>query len=91
MKLITNLLISLSFLLFSSCFAGTVDINSADAATLAKQINGIGKSKAQAIVDYRDQYGPFKSVDDLVLVRGIGAKTVIKNKDNLSVSQEMSE
>ena len=87
MKKLTNLLISLSFLIFSSCFAETVDINSADAATLAKQINGIGQSKAQSIVDYRDQHGPFKSVDDLVLVRGIGAKTVVKNRDKLSVSQ----
>ena len=87
----SNIAISLSLLFFSSCFAGTVDINSADAATLAKQINGIGPGKAQAIVDYREQNGPFKSVDDLVLVRGIGAKTVVKNRDKLSVNHEMKK
>lgn len=88
MKTLVNLIISLSFLIFSSCFAGTVDINSADAVTLAKEINGIGPNKAQAIVEYRDQHGLFQSVDDLALVRGIGVKTVVKNRDKLSVGPQ---
>lgn len=88
MQKFTKLILALSFLFFSSCFAGTVDINSADAVTIAKEINGIGPSKAQAIVAYRDQHGPFQSVDDLALVRGIGVKTVVKNRDKLSVGSQ---
>ena len=53
-----------------------VNINTADAATLAGSLRGIGRSKAEAIVAYRDENGPFKSVDDLVNVKGIGAKTL---------------
>jgi competence protein ComEA len=39
--------------------------------------------KAQAIVDYRDAHGPFKSVDDLVLVKGIASRTVEINRANI--------
>jgi competence protein ComEA len=53
-----------------------VNINTADADTLAGSLRGIGRSKAEAIVAYRDENGPFKSVDDLVNVKGIGAKTL---------------
>ena len=75
-------LISLSPLL---AVAGPVDINKADAATLAKELTGVGDAKAHAIIAYRDQHGPFKSVDDLVLVSGIGEKTVAANRDKLTV------
>jgi competence protein ComEA len=63
----------------------TVDINSADAATLADVIDGIGLAKAQAIIDYRNANGAFKTVDDLVAVKGIGERTVERNRDRLSV------
>ncbi len=53
-----------------------VNINTADAATLAQSLRGIGRSKAEAIVSYRSENGPFKSVDDLVNVKGIGTKTL---------------
>ncbi len=66
--------------------ADTVDINAADAATLASEIIGIGPARAAAIVDYRETHGPFKSVDDLVLVKGIGMSTVDKNRTRLSVA-----
>lgn len=65
--------------------AGPVDINTADAATLAAAINGVGPTKAEAIVAYRTKHGPFKSVDDLTLVQGIGQKTVDVNREALSV------
>ena len=64
----------------------TVDINSADAETLAKVIDGIGVAKAQAIIDYRQAHGPFQSVDGLAAVKGIGERTVERNRDRLSVS-----
>ena len=64
-------------------WAGPVDINKADAATLAKELNGIGMSRAQAIVAYREKNGAFKSAEDLLKVQGIGAKVVETNRANI--------
>ncbi|PSF12611.1 ComEA family DNA-binding protein [Marinobacter shengliensis] len=61
----------------------TININQADVATLAT-LNGIGESKAEAIVAYRTENGPFQSVEDLANVKGIGARTVERNADRLS-------
>lgn len=63
--------------------AGPVDVNSADAATISAELQGIGMVKAQAIVEYRDTHGPFKSADDLVLVKGIASRTVEINRANI--------
>lgn len=63
--------------------ATQVNINTADAATLSKELNGIGEVKAKAIVDYRTQNGPFKTVEDLANVTGIGAATIEKNKSKI--------
>lgn len=68
-------------------FAGPVDINTADAQTISKELEGVGLTKAQAIVEYRRKHGPFKSADDLSLVKGIGDRTVEMNRDNIKVSQ----
>lgn len=65
--------------------ADAVDINTADAATLNQVLVNVGPSKAQAIVDYRDEHGPFKSPDQLAQVKGIGLKTVEKNRDRIVV------
>jgi competence protein ComEA len=70
-------------LLAPVALAGPVDVNSADARTLAKELDGIGPSKAQAIVDHRKANGPFKTADDLAKVKGIGKATVERNKANL--------
>lgn len=67
-------------------FGEPVDINTADAATLAKELNGVGEAKAQAIIAYREQHGPFQSVEELAMVDGIGEKTLAANKDKLTVS-----
>jgi competence protein ComEA len=63
--------------------AGPVDINKADAKTIAKELDGIGLTRAQAIVEYREKNGAFKSVEDLKKVKGIGAKTLEQNRTNL--------
>jgi competence protein ComEA len=63
--------------------AGPIDINKADAKTIAKELNGIGLSRAQAIVDYREKNGAFKSLDELRKVKGIGAKTLEQNRTNI--------
>ncbi len=67
-------------------FAGQVNINTADAETIAAQLNGVGLSKARAIVEYRSKHGPFKSADDLSLVKGIGERTVDKNRADIQVA-----
>ena len=67
--------------------AGKVNINRADATTLAEAISGVGASRAEAIVRYRDKHGPFTTVDDLVLVRGIGRATIDNNRDRLTVEE----
>ena len=67
-------------------FAGPVDINTANAETISTELNGIGMAKAEAIVEYRKKYGPFKSADDLSLVKGIGDRTVELNRANILVT-----
>ncbi len=62
-----------------------VDINTADAQTIAQVMKGVGPAKATAIVTYREENGPFASVYDLTKVRGIGAKTVEANLDVITV------
>ena len=64
-------------------WAGPVDINTADAKTLARELDGIGMAKAEAIVEHRKLNGPFKSPEDLARVKGIGEKTVEQNRANL--------
>ena len=62
-----------------------VNVNTADAATLASSLNGIGAVKAQAIVDYRQKHGPFRSVDELAQVKGISQKLINRNRADLRV------
>ena len=81
---IKAILLSLLFS-FAAFAAEPVNINTADAATLAARLNGIGESKAEAIVAYREEHGAFKSVDQLAQVKGVGLKTVERNREMLSV------
>lgn len=78
------LAVGMFFALISFAFAA-VNINTATKEEL-DAVKGIGPVKAQAIVDYRQKNGPFKSVDDLKNVRGFGDKTVAKMKADLAVS-----
>ncbi|HET6724532.1 MAG TPA: helix-hairpin-helix domain-containing protein [Gammaproteobacteria bacterium] len=64
-------------------YAGTVNVNTANAKTIAKELTGVGIAKAKAIVAYRKAHGPFKSLADLKAVKGIGDKTVDENKKNI--------
>jgi len=66
--------------------AGPVNVNTADAETIAAELNGVGLSKAKAIVEYREKHGPFKSPDDLSLVKGIGERTVARNRADIQVT-----
>ena len=71
--------------------AEKVDINSADAWVLQQKLSGIGKKKAEAIVKYREEHGPFKTVYELEKVHGIGKKTVEKNLDKMVAIQPEQE
>ncbi len=66
-----------------AALAGPVNVNTADAETISAELQGVGLSKANAIVNYRKTHGPFKSVDDLTLVKGIGERTVEINRANI--------
>ncbi len=81
-NLVIATLLGLSSLSFA---ADPVDINTADVAAL-EVLDGIGPAKAAAIVAYREKNGPFKSVDDLILVQGIGEKTLEALRPSLTVA-----
>ena len=66
-------------------WGGPVNINTADASALAKELDGIGPAKAQAIVDYRQKNGPFRSPDDLLKVDGIGERVLDLNRGNIQL------
>jgi competence protein ComEA len=67
-------------------WGGPVNINTADASTIARELDGVGPSKAQAIVEYRQKNGPFKSPEDLLKVQGIGEKVLEQNRGNISTA-----
>lgn len=68
-----------------AALAGPVDLNAADASTLARELDGVGLARAQAIVEYRERNGKFRSVDEMLNVKGIGPQVLEKNKGNLQV------
>jgi competence protein ComEA len=63
--------------------AARVNINTADAATIDAGLLNIGRSKAEAIVAYRKEHGAFHSAEQLAQVKGIGLKTIEKNRDRI--------
>jgi competence protein ComEA len=69
----------------SPLFAEKVDINTADAQTLEQNLNGVGETKAEAIVAYRKENGKFKNIEELANVPGIGAATIEKNQANIVI------
>lgn len=72
------------FMLYSfAAFAEPININQADAETISKALTGIGPKKAEAVVQYRKEYGDFKTLKDLENVTGIGEKTVKQNEKNI--------
>ena len=79
-----------AMLLAPTAIAGPVNVNTADAKTLARELTGVGIARAEAIVAYRQKNGPFKSADDLVKVKGLGKKLVDQNRANLRFEAEKS-
>lgn len=62
-----------------------INLNSADVATLTHAFKGIGKKRAEAIIQYREEQGAFKSVEDLAYVKGLGSLFVKRNLAALEV------
>ena len=71
----------------ATALAGPVNVNTADVATIAKELDGIGRAKAQAIVDYRQKNGPFRAPEDLLKVEGIGQKVLDMNRGNIRLDK----
>lgn len=63
-----------------------VNLNTADAEALRRDLFGIGAAKAKAIIAYRDSNGPFTAVDELLEVKGIGKALLEKNRDRLAIN-----
>jgi competence protein ComEA len=65
--------------------AALVNINTADAQTLAAGLKGVGEARAAEIVRYRETYGPFASAEELEEVKGIGKSTLDMNRDVITL------
>ena len=93
---VISLLIIVAFFLvpFASVVMGSdaekIDLNKATIEDLL-QLKGVGKTYAERIVNYREQNGPFKKIDEIQLVKGIGEKTFEAIKDQLIIIEEPQE
>ncbi|HEY6939957.1 ComEA family DNA-binding protein [Dokdonella sp.] len=85
MKLLLRFVSCLLCLLLPAVAFAQVDINHADAKTLAESLSGVGLVKAEAIVAYRKANGPFSRIEDLGKVKGIGVKTIEANRDAIVI------
>lgn len=79
-KIATLLLATLGF----ASIASALNINTADAPTLSAELKGIGMTKAEAIVNFRTEHGPFSEPNDLIAVPGIGPKIVEMIQDQIT-------
>lgn len=66
----------------------SVNINTADAETLSARLVGVGVSRAQSIIEYREANGGFVTVEELGNVRGIGPATLKRNLERISITDE---
>ena len=87
MKTLRIFITFLALTLSAFVYASPVNINTADAQTLSKNIKGVGLKKAQAIINYREKNGLFKKIEDLMKVKGIGVKLLEKNAGSLIVEK----
>ena len=79
--IIISILLSISTFVFSE----PVNINTASAEELAKNLNGVGPKKALAIIEFREANGPFFTAEEITNVKGIGPKTLEKNLEDIIV------
>lgn len=86
-----SMIIMLAVSISAPGFAAPVDVNSADAQSLSDALMGIGPAIAKAIVDYRAENGPFTGVEDLLKVKGVGPKTLERNKEDIIIGGQESK
>jgi competence protein ComEA len=89
MKYMVNVILALLLACSQAVLAlpeGSVNVNTAQAQVLAEVLDGIGSAKAQAIIEYREQYGEFTSVEELLDVRGIGPRVLEANREKIALS-----
>jgi competence protein ComEA len=82
-KILIAVFVTSLLIIHSQVFAQAIDVNQATLEELVENLNGVGAHKAQAIIDYREQYGDFDSMEELLQVKGIGLSTLENNKDRL--------
>ncbi len=85
-NIIAALFLALSLTGLSLADMQPIDLNTATVEQLAERLHGVGEAKAEAIVAYREQNGGFEHIDELVNVRGIGLRTVDRNRDRITIS-----
>ncbi|HEX5124331.1 MAG TPA: ComEA family DNA-binding protein [Rhodanobacteraceae bacterium] len=84
MKLLTRFVLLIQLVFAGAAFGAVqVDINTADAVTLARELSDVGLVKAEAIVAYREAHGPFTSLEDLARVKGIGPRVIEENRERI--------
>lgn len=85
--LLNTLVVSIA-LFAQAAFAApdSVNVNSADAETLAAVLDGVGLARAEAIVAYRQEHGRFGDVYDLANVKGIGDRTIELNEERIRLA-----
>lgn len=88
MEIFRKVLLTVCLLIPTLLFAETININTADKESLMSAIKGVGEKRAEAIIAYREEHGPFKSIEELADVRGVGPSIVEANMDNLSLEDE---
>lgn len=89
MKRITQGIFSVLLTAFAgACLAGPVNVNTADAETIARELQGIGNARAEAIVQWRLKNGRFESIEDLQNVKGVGQKIIRMNQGNIRFTAE---
>lgn len=80
-----RLVLWFSAMVFAGCLAAAqpVDLNQASATEIARALHGIGLKKAEQIIAYRERFGPIQTPEELLAIKGIGPKTLAKNRERM--------
>ncbi|MEZ5478428.1 MAG: helix-hairpin-helix domain-containing protein [Thiolinea sp.] len=90
-KLLSSILLTASVLAAPALWADMVNINKATAAAIQHNLKGVGEKKAQAIVDYREEHGAFKTLEEIKEVKGIGDGIFAKIKADISLTEGVTD
>ncbi len=91
MNVLRALMLAAALVCLPALAGEPVNVNEATAEQLAAALDGVGMTKAQAIVDYREQHGAFQHPDELVNVKGIGLRTVDRNREFILVTGALAQ